>query len=122
MAFATESVTLPGSGLVFINDYSDAVSAPYRAAIIAAENDLQSHFMNPVTVNVHFDLAPLGANFAAENSFDQVNVSYSRLVQALAGHATTGDDAAAVAGLPTSDPSGGLGFSVPIGQAVILGL
>jgi Ca2+-binding RTX toxin-like protein len=122
MAFANESVTLPGSGLVFINYYDDAVTAPYRSAIIAAENFLQAHFTNSVTINIEFDLQNLGANFAGQNDFDQVNVSFNGLTQALASHATTADDLTAAAGFPTFDPSGGRGFSIPVGEAVILGL
>jgi Ca2+-binding RTX toxin-like protein len=122
MAFADESVTLPGSGLVFINYYDDSVSAPYRAAILTAENFLQSHFTNSVTVNIDFSLASLGANFAGQNNFSQVNVSYSGLVSALASHATSPDDFTAVAGFPTVDPSAGRGFAMPIAQAVALGL
>jgi Ca2+-binding RTX toxin-like protein len=122
MAFATESVTLPGSGLVFINYYDDAVTAPYRTAIISAENYLQAHFTDTVSVNITFDYQNLGANFAGQNNYDQVNVSYAGLVQALASHATTADDQTAVAGLPAADPSGGRGFAIPIAEAVVLGL
>src|SRR6185437_13204558 len=122
MAFATESVTLPGSGLVFINNYTDNVTAPYRAAIISAENFLQAHFTNSVTVGMDFDFLPLGANFAGQNNFSQVTVSYDALARALASHATTGDDLTAVAGLPAFDPSGGRGFALPTGEAVVLGL
>jgi Ca2+-binding RTX toxin-like protein len=122
MAFADESVTLPGSGLVFINYYDSTVTAPYRSAIIAAENFLQAHFTNQVTVNIQFGLQDLGANFAAQNSFDLVNVNYGRLVNVLETHATTADDQTATAGLPLLDPSNGVGWAVPIAQAVILGL
>jgi Ca2+-binding RTX toxin-like protein len=122
MAFADESVTLPGSGLVFINYYDDTVSAPYRSAILAAENFLQSHFTNSVTVNINFSLASLGASFSAQNNFSQVNVSFNGLTQALAGHATSPDDFTSVAGFPTFDISGGRGFAIPIAEAVILGL
>src|SRR5258706_10407076 len=122
MTLATESVTLAGSGLVFINYYDPAVSDAYRGAILAAENFLQSHFTDQVTLNVTFGFSPLSGSFAAQNNFSQVNVSYSRLMGALASHAVTADDQIAVAGLPTSDPSGGVGFAVPIAQAVALGL
>jgi Ca2+-binding RTX toxin-like protein len=122
MALPTESVTLPGSGLVFINYYDADVTDAYRGAVIAAENFLQSHFTDQVTVNISFHYADLGANFAGQNNFDQVNTSYNGLVQALSSHATTGDDHTAVAGLPVFDPSGGRGFAIPIAEAVVLGL
>ncbi len=122
MAFADESVTLPGSGLVFINYYDASVTAPYRSAIIAAENFLQSHFTNSVTVNIQFGFQSLGQNFTAQNNFDTVNVNYGQLVNALATHATSPDDQLAVSGLPLLDPSNGTGFGIPIGEAVALGL
>ena len=122
MALPTESVSLPGSGLVFINYYDDSVTAPYRDAILTAENFLQGHFANSVTVNIHFALSDLGANFAGQNNFSQVSVSYTALTQALASHATTGDDFTSAAGFPSFDISGGTGFGIPIGQAVALGL
>ena len=122
MSLPTESVSLAGSGLVFINYYDSSVSDAYRGAIITAENFLQSHFTDQVTVNVTFDFSPLSGSFAAQNNFSQVNVSYSRLMGALATHAVTADDQQSVAGLPGFDPSGGVGFAVPIAEAVILGL
>jgi len=122
MSLPTESVTLAGSGLVFINDYDATVSDAYRSAILTAENFLQSHFTDSVTVNVHFGFADLGAGFSAQNNFSTVNVSYGQLTAALAAHAVTGDDQIAVGGLPPIDPSGGAGFAIPIAQAVILGL
>ena len=57
MALPSETVSFPGSGLVFVNTYSDTVSAAYRGAVIAAENQLQIHFTDSFTVNVSFDLA-----------------------------------------------------------------
>ena len=42
MSLPRETVTLPGSGLVFINDYGDGVTDPYRAAVVTAENFLLS--------------------------------------------------------------------------------
>src|SRR3954465_11698878 len=113
MSLATEAVTLPGSGLVFVNYYQDAVTPAYRAAIITAENFLQSHFTNSVTVGMKFDFASLGASFSAQNGFSTTNVSYSAFAAALSSHAVTADDFLAVAGLPSFDPSGGAGFAIP---------
>ena len=122
MTLPTEAITLAGSGLTFINTYSAAVTDAYRSAIITAENQLQSHFTNQVTVGVDFDLAALGKNFAAENDFSDVTVSYASLTNALRVHATTGEDLAAVSGLPATDPSGGAGFAIATTEARILGL
>ena len=122
MSMASESVSLAGSGLVFINSYSAAVTDAFRASIIDAENTLQSNFINPLTVSVSFDYAALGKRFIAQNTFDQINVSYETLTAALRAHATSENDVLAVNGLPPSDPSNGVGFSIPIAQAVLLGL
>ena len=122
MTLATEAVTLAGSGLVFINTYDANVTDAYRGAALAAENFLQSHFTNSVTVSVNFAFQPLGAGFSAQNQFGTTNVSFAAFAAALRGHAVTADDFLAVNGLPTIDPSNGVGFSVPNSQARILGL
>ncbi|MBS0361860.1 MAG: NF038122 family metalloprotease, partial [Proteobacteria bacterium] len=122
MTLPTEAVTLAGSGLTFINDYDSTVTAAYRTAIIAAENLLQAQFTNQITLNVNFSFAPLGAGTSASNNFSEVNVSYSAFRAALVSHATTADDQIAVANLPTTDPSGGVGFALPRAYAVMLGL
>ena len=122
-AATSETVTLLGSGMVFINTYGSLVSSAFRTAIITAENFFQSHFSNQVTLNMSFDLGSLGSQFSGENHFTPVrNVAYSTLVKALSSQATTSDDLAAVNSLPSADPSSGAGFSVPIGMARILGL
>jgi Ca2+-binding RTX toxin-like protein len=122
MTLATESISLAGSGLVFVNYYDAGVTDAYRGAIITAENFLQSHFTNAVTVGMEFDLQPLGQKFSAQNNFSTTQVSYSRFVGALSGHATSADDFTALSGLPGFDPSGGAGFSIPTAEARILGL
>jgi Ca2+-binding RTX toxin-like protein len=122
MSLDTESVTLPGSGLVFVNYYGAGVTDAYRSAIISAENVLESHFTNSVTVGVSFDLQSLGSTFSAQNTFGSVPVSYATLSAALRSHATTADDLLAVNGLPAADPSNGAGFSIPTSEARILGL
>jgi Ca2+-binding RTX toxin-like protein len=122
MSLATESVTLPGSGLVFVNYYQPSVTPAYRAAILTAENYLQSHFTDATTVGVSFDFASLGGSFSAQNSFDATSVSYSAYVAALTSHAVTADDLLSVAGLPAADPSNGAGFHIAATEARVLGL
>jgi len=122
MSLATESVTLPGSGLVFINYYQPNVTPAYRAAILTAENFLQSHFTNATTVGVSFDFASLGGGFSAQNNFSPTAVSYSAFVAALTSHAATADDLLSLGGLPASDPSGGAGFNIATPEARILGM
>jgi len=122
MAFASESVTVAGSGLVFVNTYDATVSAAYKSAVISAENYLQSHFTDSITINASFSLSSLGPGAAAENNFSTIHVSYSSLVAALRSHATTADDQLAVNGLPASDPSNGAGFALAQPEAILLGL
>jgi hypothetical protein len=122
MPLDPESVTLPGSGLVFVNYYEDSVTAAYRTAVIAAENELQSHFTNALTISADFDLAPLSSSTAAQNQFALTPVSFATFAAALRGHATTADDFLAVNGLPLFDPSGGVGFAIPDAMARMLGL
>jgi len=124
-----ETVTLSGSGLVFVNSYGSAVTTAYHTAILAAENELQSHFINAVTINVSFDFGPLSGGFIAFNNFfNTQTVSYTTLKNALTSHATSADDLAAVAALPAAAPSnshsssGTTGFEVTAGMARILGL
>jgi Ca2+-binding RTX toxin-like protein len=122
MPLAAESITLPGSSLVFQNTYGSGVTDAYRSAIVSAENDLQSHFSNAVTVAINFDMQPMAPGFSAHNDYAVVGVSYAGFAAALAAHATTADDFTAVAGLPASDPSGGVGFWLPAPEARLLGL
>jgi len=119
----SETVTLAGSSLVFQNTYTASVTEAYRSAIVTAENFLQAHFTGPVTVGVTFDLQANTADGApASNVFFVNDFSYSQVVGALTAHSTTPDDAAAVAALPTVDPSAGAGFELTTGQAQALGL
>jgi hypothetical protein len=120
---ADETVTLAGSGLTFVNTYGPEVTDAYRNEIITAENFLQSHFSNPVTLNVTFDLQAINPDFVAQNTASSlVHVSYAVFAAALSAHATTADDQIAVAGLPVADPTRGVGFQLPAPYAVALGL
>lgn len=119
----TETVSLAGSGMIFINTYGSGVSADFRTAIITAENFFQSHFSNTVTLNMNFDLTPINNTFSGQNNFTAItHVTYANLVGALRSHATTADDLAAVNSLPAVDPSGGAGFALATGSAINLGL
>ena len=118
---SSQTVTYQGSGLVFVNTYSANVSASYQSAIIAAENFFQSHITTSETLYFNFDTASGG--FVGENTFYWItNVPYTTLKNALASHATSADDQAAVASLPANDPSGGQGFNITVDLAEALGL
>ena len=133
-----ETITYAGSGLVFVNNYSlegiiniDGLqpAQEYREAIIKAEHALQSHFANPVTINLKFNLTDIENQYfqtrydlSAENDHYNVQVSYDQLKQALKAHATTSNELAAVNSLPSEDPSGGAKFDVTSAMARMLDL
>src|SRR6202035_4662446 len=84
-----DTISLPGSGLVFNNVYSfDTSLYPgYKSAIIDAEHFFQNHFTNSVQLNINFTLGSLGSGTAASNNLavgvvDPV-VTYNTLVSAL---------------------------------------
>jgi hypothetical protein len=122
MPVSSETVTLAGSGLVFNNTYAPEVTDAYRANIITAENFLQTHFVNQATVGVTFEYAPIGTDGVAQNAYFIYNYSYATVTAALVAHATTADDQLAIAALPTTDPTFGLGLTLTSGQAQALGL
>lgn len=122
-SLTTETVTSPGSGLVFVNKYGSGLTDAFHSCIIAAEHFFQSNFANACTLDVSFDLKALSPSFIAYNNFSFVHVSYATLKNALATHDTTSaEQLAAVASLPATDPSHGAGFNLPVGYADMLGL
>jgi Ca2+-binding RTX toxin-like protein len=124
MPVSSETITLAGSGLIFENTYDASVTDGYRAAIITAENYLQAHFSDAVTIHADFDMEAFDSTtFIATNSgYGFLNVPFAQFTNALQSHATTADDTLAVNGLPTFDPSGGAKFFVPTAEARALGL
>jgi Ca2+-binding RTX toxin-like protein len=122
MPLSGESVSFAGSGIVFNNTYDPGVTDQVRTSIITAENYLQAHFTDTVTLNVQFNYDPGTSTDIASNLFSVYAVSYNQLVGAMTAHATTADDRLAVAGLPQTDPSNGAGFEITSGEAQALGL
>ncbi len=122
MPLSSETVSFAGSGLVFQNSYSAAVTDAYHSAILRAENALQQQFVTNATISVQFDIAPLSGGAVANNSYFVYRFDYATVRAALVSHATTPDDQLAVASLPTVDPSNGLGFAMTGGEAQALGL
>jgi cadherin-like protein/VCBS repeat protein/FG-GAP repeat protein len=122
---SSEIVTFAGSGIVFNNTYTANVTQAYKNDILAAEQDIANHWTNSITLNVKFDAVAAGTSgtFLAENSFSLIEgISYATLKNALATHATSADAQAAVASLPATDPSGGIGWSLPAAYARMLGI
>lgn len=122
----TQTVTFQGSGIVFDNTYTGTVSAAYQSCILSAEQQIASLWTNPITINVEFDAEAEGQNGElASNSFFVDTVSYASLKTALTALALKEPDNTilqqAVANLPTTDPSGGKGFALPLPYAQMLG-
>jgi hypothetical protein len=117
-------VTVPGSNFVFNNTWGAGVTAAFQSAVISAEQYLERLFPNACTVNCTFNLQNLNnPNASAENSFSPIHVTYSNFVTALQQHAKTAAGRVAAAALAKlSDPTGGTGVQVSIGEARILGL
>ncbi len=110
---SSQIVSMSGSGLVFNNTYDASCSAAYIACIVSAEDELESLFTNSVTINESFSEANQGnTGGALGNSFSYWNESYSTLKAAL----PSGDV------LPSTDPSGGANWAVPVAYARMLGL
>ena len=55
-ALAQDTVTIPSSGLVFVNSYGAGVTNVFHNAIVAAETYLENHFTNSITIHASFDL------------------------------------------------------------------
>jgi len=122
---SSDLVTFSGSGIVFNNTFAASVTQAYKNDILAAEQDIASHWSNSITLNIKFDAQAQGqTGDLASNSFGLVEgISYASLKAALIAHDGSNPDAqAAVNSLPTVDPSGGLGWSLPVAYARMLGL
>ena len=123
----TETVTFAGSGIVFNDTFDTSVSQAYKNCILSAEQTIASEWTNSVTINAEFTTQAEGQNGElAFNEFYTDLVSYATLKSALATLASQepGDSylQQAVAHLPSTDPSGGIGFDLTLPYARMLGL
>lgn len=120
---ASDTITTPGSGLVFVNTYDPSVTMAFQNNIITAEHSLAALFTDSITLNENFTATAAGnTGFLATNSFFLHNVSYANLKAALVANAGHSAVAASVAAsLPATDPSGGAGFFLPEMYAEFLG-
>ena len=78
-------VTFSGSGIVFNNTYTASVTQAYKNDVLAAEQDIASHWSNSTTINLKFDAQAEGLNGdLASNNFGLVEgISYAALKNAL---------------------------------------
>jgi Ca2+-binding RTX toxin-like protein len=111
---ATQTVSTSGSGLVFNNTYTANCSQQYISCIVAAENTYESLWSNSLTVNITFDEQATGKTGSqlASNHWFWVTESYAQLRNALPASDS----------LPSTDPTGGHTWHLPVAYARMLGL
>jgi hypothetical protein len=125
----SEAVSFSGSNISFNNTFASGVSQAYINCALAAEQTIAAQWSTPnaVTLNEQFTAVALGQNGElASNGFYVDGVSYATLKSALttlASHEPSNSYLQqAVAHLPGSDPSGGVGFELALPYARMLGL
>jgi hypothetical protein len=125
----TATVTSAAStGLIINVTYDQAVStlpAGFTTAVNAVVSYFETHFSDPVTVNINVGFGEaagysLGSALGMSVSY-LTSLSYSTLKGALATDAKTTADSSAVASLPASDPTGGT-YWVSTAEAKAMGL
>ena len=80
----TQTVSTPGSGLVFNNNYDASCSTAFINCIVLAEQQLERLWTNAVTVNINFQEQAKGTNdFLATNFITLIPVTYAQLRNAL---------------------------------------
>ncbi len=118
------------SGLIINVTYDQAVSTlptGFTTIINAVVNYFESHFTDPVTVNIDVGFGEaagysLGGALGMSLTYLQ-SATYSQIKSALTADANTSDDASAVASLPAADPVGGThNYWVSTAEAKALGL
>ena len=109
--------------------YDPTLYAEYTQAAQTAVDFYQSAFTNPMTVTIDFGYGEVGGstitagNLGESYAVTTLGDTYSEVYNALAATDTTSAvQIAAVASLPTTDPTDGASFNVPIAEATALGL
>ena len=114
----TQTISTPGSGLVFNNTYSSSCTAAFIACIVSAEEEYESLFTNSDTINLTFQMVNQGNNGdALDNGWNSwTTVSYATLRSTLLKFAPSDV-------LPTTSPApAGTDFNLPESYARMLGL
>ena len=102
-----------------ITSQSNAAEIEAAFAYVAAQ--FENAFSDPITLNINA-AAAAGTSIFGQSSFSLVQSSYSTVRSLLISHATTDDDALAVASLGSSNPTNHGRFYVTRGEAKALGL
>jgi len=103
-----------------------AAPAGFKATVNAVVHFFETHFTAPVTISIgvgygEVDHRPLGPGNLGQSSYNLYSYNYSDITAALAAHATTSADHAALASLPVLSPVDG-SFWLSQAQAKALGL
>ena len=103
-----------------------AAPAGFKATVNAVVHFFETHFTAPVTISIgvgygEVDHRPLGPGNLGQSSYYLYSYNYSDITAALAAHATTSADHAALASLPVLSPVDG-SFWLSQAQAKALGL
>src|SRR5262249_47367520 len=82
------------------------ISAPaeFKTAVAAVQQLFESTFTDPVTVNIQVDFGHLGHGLLGQSSYGLNTYSFSQITAAVMANSKSGDDANAIASLPTTDP------------------
>jgi hypothetical protein len=96
-------------------------AAQYEAATTYAAQQLENLFVDNITINIDV-VASSDPNVFGMSDFSLVGSSYAEIRSALVSHATSADDATALANLPMTDPTNGGSFYVNTAQAKALGI
>src|SRR5882724_11213394 len=132
------SITFNNTYLGGITGQSAAFQTTFTNLVNAVEGFFNQQFSDTLTLNVSFDWQALNVGYVSgpftlgSNNFALNSVSYADLRNALISHASTndanpGDDAAAIAALPATDPAPTTGtntdrYRVTNGEEKLLGL
>ena len=106
----------------------NSAPAGFKTAVAAVVQFFQSHFLDPVTININVGYGEvanqvLGSGVLGESLTYFNSYSYSQIKNALALDAKTADDNSAITSVPTSDPiSGSHAYWVATADAKALGL
>jgi hypothetical protein len=117
-------------GLVFNIIYDSSVAnapAGFTAAISYVVQFYENNFKSPVTINLdvgwgEIDGQSLGSRALGESETYLNDYSYNQVRAALVGNATSADQQAAIATLPSTAPTGGTSYAVATAEAKALGL
>lgn len=127
---STTSGGSSGSGLIINVTYdASCANAPaaFKTDVAAAVAYFESHFSDPVTINISVGYGEVGGQTMGAGALGQSlyyldSFNYSTVKNALVTDATTANDTTAIGTLPSTDPTNGGTFWVTTAEAKAIGL